>query len=59
MLGWALATFVMGMKITLQKIWLSVLAEREVPQRRNCRWSDEIMINFDEYGLGCGLSWFM
>ena len=33
MLGWALATFVKGVKIRLRKNWLSVLAEREVPQR--------------------------
>ena len=30
MLGWALATFVKGMKIRLRKNWLSILAEREV-----------------------------
>ena len=32
MLGWALATFVKGMKIRLRKNWLSILAEREVPR---------------------------
>ena len=51
MLGWALATFVKGMKIRLRKIWLSNLAEREVPQHRNCWWSDEFMINYDGYGF--------
>ena len=48
MLGWALATFVKGMKIRLHKNWLSILAER-----RNCRWCDGFMINYDGYGLCC------
>ena len=30
MLGWALDTFVKGMKIRLHKNWLSIVAEREV-----------------------------
>ena len=51
MLGWALATYVKGVKIRLRKNWLSVLAERKVPQRRNCRWCDEFMINYDGYWL--------
>ena len=51
MLGWALATFVNGMKIRLRKNWLSILAERGVPQHRNCLWCDESMINYDGYGL--------
>ena len=29
MLGWALATFVKGVKIRLRKNWMSVLAERK------------------------------
>ena len=41
MLRWALATFVKGMKIRLRKNWLLILAEREVPQRRNWRWYGE------------------
>ena len=53
MLGWALATFVKGVKIRLRENWLSVLADQKVPQRRNCRWSDEFMINYDGYGLCC------
>ena len=53
MLGWALATFVKGMKIRLRKNWLSILAKREVPQSRNCLWCDELMINYDRYGLCC------
>ena len=53
MLGRALATFVKGMKIRLRKNWLSVLGERKVPQRRNCRWCDEFMVNYDGYGLYC------
>ena len=48
---WALATFVKGMEIRWCKNWLSILAEREVPQRRNCRWCDEFMINYDGYGF--------
>ena len=40
-----------GMKIRLRKIWLSNLADREVPQHRNCWWSDEFMINYDGYGF--------
>ena len=51
MLGWTLATFVKGMKIRLRKNWLSILAEREVPQSRNCLWCDELMINYDGYGF--------
>ena len=39
------------MKIRLCKIWLSNLAEREVPQHRNCYWSDKFMINYDGYGF--------
>ena len=53
MLGWALATFVKGMKIWLRKNRLSILAEREVPQHRNCLWCDKLMINYDGYGLCC------
>ena len=53
MLGWALATFVKGMKIRLRKNWLSILATREVPQSRNCLWCDELMIHYDRYGLCC------
>ena len=49
MLGLALATFVKGMKIWLRKNWLFILAEREVPQHRNCWWSHEFMINYDGY----------
>ena len=50
MLGWALATFVKGMKIWLHKNLLSILAEREVlQQHRNWWWSDEPMINYDGY----------
>ena len=41
------------MKIRLRKNWLSILAEREVPQSRNCLWWDEFMINYDGYGLCC------
>ena len=43
---------VKDVKIRLRKNWLSVLAERKVPeaQRRNCRWCDELMINYG-YGL--------
>ena len=51
MLQWALATFVKGMKIRLRKNWLSILAEREVPQRRYWRWNGEFMINYDGYGF--------
>ena len=29
------------------------LAERKVPQSRNCLWCDELMINYDGYGLCC------
>ena len=47
MLGWALATFVKGMKIRLRKNWLSILVEREVLQHRNCLWCDEFMITYD------------
>ena len=50
-LGWALATFVKDMKIRLRNNWLSILAEREVPQCRNCWWSDAFMINYDGYGF--------
>ena len=53
MLGWALATFVKVMKIRLHKNRLSILAERKVPQSRNCLWRDELMINYDGYGLCC------
>ena len=53
MLRWALATSVKDMKIRLRKNWLSVLAEREVPLRRNCWWCDEFMIDYDGYGLCC------
>ena len=53
MLGWAQATSVKGVKIRLRKNWLSILAEREVPQNRNCLWCDELMINYDGYGLCC------
>ena len=53
MLEWALATFVKSMKIRLRKNRLSILAEREVPQSRNCLWCDELMINYDGYGLCC------
>ena len=52
MLGWALATFVKGMKIRLRKNWLSIL-KRENPQSRNCLWCDELMINYDRYGFCC------
>ena len=52
-LGWALATFVKGMKFRLRKNWLSILAEWEVPQSINCLWCDELMINYDGYGLCC------
>ena len=48
---WALVTFVKGMKIRLRKNWLPILAEQEVPRRRNCRWSDEFIINYDRYGF--------
>ena len=51
MLEWALTTFIKGMKIRLRKSWLSILAEWNVPQRRNCQWSDEFMINYDGYWL--------
>ena len=51
MLRWALATFVKGMNIGLPKNWLSILAEREVPQRTNWRWYGEFMINYDGYGF--------
>ena len=51
--GWALATFVKGMKIRLRKNWLSILAKRKIPQSRNCLWCDELMINYDRYGLCC------
>ena len=30
--GWALATFVKGMKIRLRKNWLSILAKRKIPR---------------------------
>ena len=53
MLEWVLATFVKGMKIRLRKSQLSVLAEWKAPQRRNCRWCDEFMINSDGYWLYC------
>ena len=44
--------FVKGVKISLHNNWLSVLAERKVPQRS--RWcDDEFMINYDGYGLCC------
>ena len=36
------------MNIRLRKNWLFILAEREVPQHRNC-WSHEFMINYDGY----------
>ena len=49
--AWALATFVKGLKIRLHKNWMSVLPERKVPQRRNCRWCDELISNYDGYGL--------
>ena len=52
MLEWVLATFVKGMKIRLRKSRLC-LAEWKAPQRRNCRWCDEFMINADEYWLYC------
>ena len=32
---------------------MSVLAERNFPQHRNCRWCEEFMINYDGYGLCC------
>ena len=51
--GWALATFVKGVKIRLGKNCLSVFAERRVLHRRHCRWWDEFMINYDGYGLCC------
>ena len=57
MRGWALATFVKGMKIRMRKNWLPISAEQEVPQRRNCRWCDEFMINYDRYGLS--MTWIM
>ena len=44
---------VQGMKIRLRKNRLSILAEREVPQSRYCLWCDELMINYDGYGLCC------
>ena len=53
MLELVLATFVKGMKIRLRKSRLSVLAEWKVPQRRNCWWCDEFMINSDGYWLYC------
>ena len=59
MLGWALATFVKSMKIRLRKNWLSILAEQEVPQRRNCGWCDEFMIKYDGYGCVLCMTWFM
>ena len=52
MLERVLASFVKGMKIRLRKSWLS-LAEWKAPQRRNCRWCDEFMINHDGYWLYC------
>ena len=52
MLRWALATFVKGMKIRLRKNWLSILSEREVPQRRNWRWYGDLwLIMMDHMGL--------
>ena len=51
--GWALATFVKGMEIRLRKNLLSILAKRKIPQSRNCLWCDELMINYDSYGLCC------
>ena len=51
MLGWALATFVKGMKIRLRKNWLSILAKREVPQSRNCLWCDELMMGCVVYDV--------
>ena len=53
MLGWALATFVKGMKIRLRKNWLSILAERKFSHSRNWLWCDELMINYDRYVLCC------
>ena len=41
------------MKIRLRKNWLSILAEWKVPQSRNCLWCDELMINYEGYGLCC------
>ena len=43
--------FFKGRKIRLHKNWLSILAEREVPQRRNWWWSGEFMVNYDGYGF--------
>ena len=48
--GWALATFVKGMKIRLRKNWLSILAKRKIPQSRNCLWCDELMIIMIDMG---------
>ena len=42
--------FVKGVKIRLRKNRLSILAEREVPQSRNCLWCDELMINMMDMG---------
>ena len=39
------------MQIGLRKNWLSIFAEREVPQRTNRLWYDEFMINYDGYGF--------
>ena len=43
--------FCKGYEIRLRKNLLSILAEREVPQSRYCLWCDELMINYDGYGL--------
>ena len=45
--------WVKGMKIRLRKSRLCVLAEWKAPQRGNCRWCDEIMINYDGYSFYC------
>ena len=50
-----MVTFVKGVKIRLRKNWLSVWAERKFPQRRNCRWCDEFIINYNGYWLCCDM----
>ena len=58
MLWWTLATFVIReWKSMLRKNWLSILAEREVPQHRNCQciWCDEFMITVIMMDMGCAV----
>ena len=46
------------MQIRFCKNWLSILAEQEVPQRTNCQWCDEFMINYDMdiiMDMGCAV----